>query len=539
MKDHSTLADHWGVSTQYQNFRGETQRVPEETVERLITSMGGSESPPKTARKPIRRSSCYLPRGLRTWGWSVQLYAARSLRSWGIGDLADLREIGIWASSMGAEMLMINPLHAPAPTKPQQPSPYYPSTRVYRNPLYLRIEEIPGSEDSGIDDLAAEGRALNLSPRIDRDAIFDLKTEALERIWAMHKTDDAFDDYISQEGSTLLGYARHCVKTEKRGGMQADDGDRIRFHQWVQWLIDQQLEGASKEIGLVTDLAIGVDPAGADAWMWRDSFVKGVSIGAPPDDFNGSGQDWGLPPINPWKLQESSFEPFTKTLMSAFRHARGLRIDHVMGLFRQFWVPSGMSPKEGGYVRYPDKNLLQIAARESRHHKALVIGEDLGNVEPRVREEMRTRKMLSQKVLWFERHPPSSWPHLSMASVNNHDMATVAGLWSGRDLEVQRRFRGEVSEQFHQELIGRLSNELQIGPSSPIPDVTLALHDHIGKAPSAIAFASLEDAAGASERPNLPGTMRPDNWSLGLPISLEELFESRLAADIAQVLSRR
>lgn len=539
MKDLSTLADLWGVSTQYQNFRGETQRVPEETVERLITSMGGSESPLKTARKPIRRSSCYLPKGLRTWGWSVQLYAARSHRSWGMGDLGDLREIGIWASAMGAEMLMINPLHAPAPTKPQQPSPYYPSTRVYRNPLYLRMEEIPGSEDAKIDDLAARGRALNLSSRIDRDAIFDLKTEALERIWAIHKTDDAFDDYISQEGSVLLDYARHCVKTEKRGSVQADDGDRIRFHQWVQWLIDQQLERASKEIALVTDLAIGVDPAGADAWLWRDSFVTGVSIGAPPDDFNPSGQDWGLPPLNPWKLRETSFEPFSKILSSAFRHARGLRIDHVMGLFRQFWVPSGMSPTEGGYVLYPDKNLLQIVARESRRHKSLVIGEDLGNVEPRVREEMRARRMLSQKVLWFERHPPASWPYLSMASVNTHDMATIAGLWSGKDVEVQRKFREETSEQAHKELMGRLSNELQIGPSTRIPDMTIALHDHIAKAPSAIALASLEDAAGASERPNLPGTMRPDNWSLGLPISLEELFESRLATEIAQVLSSR
>lgn len=540
MKDLSSLADLWGVSTRYQNYLGETLRVPEATVERLLHSLDAGESPPKVARKPILRSSCYLPKGLRTWGWSVQLYAARSHRSWGIGDLGDLREIGTWASAFGAGMLMINPLHAPAPIKPQQPSPYYPSSRVYRNPLYLRIEEISGSEEAGVADLAAKGRALNLIRRIDRDAIFDLKMEALERIWALGNQDDAFDDYVSREGHVLVGYAQHCVKTEKRGREpESEDKDRIRFHQWVQWLIDQQLESASSQIDLITDLAIGVDPAGADAWIWRDVFVEGVSIGAPADQFNTSGQDWGLPPMNPWRLRESSFEPFTRTLESALRHARGLRIDHVMGLFRQFWVPSGMTPTEGGYVLYPEENLLHLVARESRRHKGLVIGEDLGNVEPRVREEMKTRKMLSQKVLWFEPHAPTSWPYLSMASVNTHDMTTIAGLWSGSDLAVQREFRGQASDQSHQELLDRLGRELQIGPSTPIADVILAMHNHIAKTPSAIAFASLEDATAAADRPNLPGTMRPDNWSLGLPVSLEELFESRLAADIAQTLSAR
>jgi 4-alpha-glucanotransferase len=539
LKDRHSLAEKWGVLRQYKNHRGELEQVPEETIDRLLLAMGVTEGQsPKSQLHFHRRSACYLPKNLRTWGWSVQLYAARSLRSWGIGDLGDLREIGGWAASQGAGMLMINPLHAPAPVKPQQPSPYYPSSRVYRNPLYLQIEEIDGANDAQINELAAHGRALNRTPRIERDEILDLKMEALTRIWALCQVDAAFDDYVTREGQVLLDYATHCATTETQNRGKVTD-DRIRFHQWIQFLLDQQLERAARSIPMVTDIAIGVDPAGADAWIWRDVFVKGVSIGAPPDEFNRAGQDWGLPPTNPWKLASASFEPFTKTLTSAFRHAAGVRIDHVMGLFRQFWVPHGMGPKEGSYVRYPARSLLRLVSRESRRHKALVIGEDLGTVEPKVRDEMRARKMLSQKVLWFERDAPASWPFLSMASVNTHDMATIAGLWSGSDIDVQRKYREEPSEQANKELIDRLSVSLQIGPSTPVPDVILAMHDHIAKAPSAIAFASLEDATAASERPNLPGTMRPDNWSLAIPLPLEELFESPLAAGIADILRSR
>lgn len=560
MKDLAKAAEVWGISTEYEDSQGNIKKVPEETVLSVLHLMDDSAPPPqeRTSIQILRRkSACHFPRKLRTWGWAVQLYAARSQKSWGIGDLGDLKELGTWAANMGAGLIMINPLHAVAPAKPQQASPYFPSSRVYRNPLYLRIEDVPGSQEAGLDELAGEGRALNASRFIDRDAIFDLKLRALERIWESGAPKGGFEDYIKEEGETLLDYATYCVAVEKYGisgqtwpsslrsrspdsveQLQEQTAGRIRFHQWIQWLIHQQLDAASKEISIVSDLAIGVDPAGADAWMWQDIFVDGASIGAPPDEFNEAGQVWGLCPMDPWKLASNSFEPFQKTLSASFRRAGGLRIDHVMGLFRQFWVPDGITPGEGTYVRYPAQALLEKVAGESRRNEALVIGEDLGTVEQGVRDEMAQRKMLSQRVLWFESGPPESWPMLSMASVTTHDLPTIAGLWSGSDLALQRRF-GQPNEEATEALIKRLASTLRLPQDTPIEDVIRATHEQVARASSAIAVAGLDDAAAVEERPNLPGSRRPENWSLALPVSLEGLYDSRLATDIAAILRER
>ena len=224
---------------------------------------------------------------------------------------------------------------------------------------------------------------------------------------------------------------------------------RVRFHQWVQWLVDRQLAAASSAVPVMHDMALGVDPAGADAWMWQDVFALGMSVGAPPDEFNTRGQDWGVPPFNPWALRAAGYRPFVETIRAALRHAGGLRLDHVMGLFRQWWVPAGASAADGVYVRYPAGDLLDIVALECQRAGAYAVGEDLGTVEDEVRTELRARGVLSYKVLWFEDRPPSEYPVQALASVSTHDLPTVAGMWTGSDLDDQRKLGMEPARGVH------------------------------------------------------------------------------------------
>ena len=543
-----------GVLTDYVDHTGRPRDVPTETIERILEMM--PDSSPVAASKSINDpGNCNLPDDLSTWGWAVQLYAARSSKSWGIGDLADLREIARWASGHGAGMLMINPLHASIPIPQQQASPYYPSSRAFRNPLYLRIDEIPGASSAAVEKLAKRAVALNAERLIDRDAVFAMKMEALEHIWESGASADSLGSI--EEDEALGQYAAYCVAAERYGvdktkwpsglahrkadaiaDLRRDAKDRFRFHLWIQELLSRQLEAASEVLPIVGDLAIGVDPQGADAWMWQETFVRAASIGAPPDEFNSQGQNWGLPPMDPGRLREISYEPFIQTLRSAFQHIGGLRIDHVMGLFRLFWIPDGMDPIDGTYVRYPDQELLSIVAGESRRAESIVVGEDLGTVEPTVRKEMAAKRMLSQKVLWFEEEDPKNWSPLSIASVTTHDLPTIAGLLSGQDMSLQKELDMDPNEESIKALTNRLSDIAGPRKDGLIDEeVILAVHEHLGSAASAVVFAGLEDALMVKERPNLPGSTRPENWSLGLPVPLEELFEAKLPAEISKILS--
>ncbi len=351
---------------------------------------------------------CHLPRGLRAWGWAVQLYAARSRESWGIGDLADLGRLGRWSRrDLGAGLLLVNPLGAATPVTPLQPSPYCPTSRRFRHPIYLRIEEVPGADSARLDleKLAAQGRALDAERRIDRDAVYRLKLSALERLWSRFEGDGAFDRYRAEQGEALAGFATFCALAERHGRdwrgwpgevrrpdalgvarFRLERAERVRFHQWLQWLVDGQLARASAEIPMMHDLPVGVDPGGADAWAWQDVLSTGATVGAPPDLYNTRGQDWGLPPFVPHRLAEVGYRPFVETIRANLRHAGGLRIDHVMGLFRLYWIPKGMSPTEGAYVRYPADDLLAIVALES--HRA---GAGGGRRGPRHRGGRRAR----------------------------------------------------------------------------------------------------------------------------------------------------
>jgi 4-alpha-glucanotransferase len=504
---------------------------------------------------------CPLP-PRKGWGWAAQVYATRSTESWGMGDLADLRRLGRWASELGASMLLINPLAAPAPLATQQASPYCPSSRRFLNPLYLRIEEIPGVETLGADleRLAALGRALNRDRRIDRERVFALKTEALERLWHRSAPDDdpAFDRYVTEAGRGLRDFAIFSVLAERHHGgfrrwpeayrrpeaaavskFATEHAERVRFHQWLQWRLDIQLARACAEARVMQDLPIGVDPDGADAWVWQDSLATGASVGAPPDRYVKRGQDWGLPPFVPHRLRALGYQPFIDTIRAALRHAGGLRIDHVMGLFRLFWIPAESTPAEGGYVRYPAADLLGIVALESHRAGAFVVGEDLGTVEAGVRERLADFGVLSYRVMWFEDGPTSAYPEHAMAAVTTHDLPTIAGLWTGVDIAEQHALGLEPNEAALVAVRNRLAAATGATAASAIDDVIAAAHRALAAAPSLLVTATLDDALAVPERPNVPGTTHErHNWSIALPAPLETLETTPLALRIAAALAR-
>jgi 4-alpha-glucanotransferase len=600
----------WGIEPGYHDYRGHWRETSQETTSALLESMDISgERPPEPTAWVVRKDegawlgddvticledggeievegempavtplgyhslvhpdgrehplivspgTCFMPNDLRTWGWGTQLYSARSRRSWGIGDLSDLCRLGEWARSQGAGMLLVNPLHAALPISKQQTSPYTPSSRRFRNPLYLSIEDLPQSLEAPTDlsELIAQGRALNDNTRIDRDAAYRLKMDALEALYARAPRSESFERYLLAGGDLLRSYATFASLAEHfEGGVsrfssdyahpdtpaverwQRDHEERIRFHAWVQWLLERQLENAQDTIDLVHDLAIGVDPEGADAWIWQDVLTPGVSVGAPPDEFNSLGQDWGLPPFDPWKLRASGYRAFIETIRSSMAGA-GLRIDHVMGLFRLFWIPTGLSAEEGTYVRYPFQDLLNILALESLRAKSYVVGEDLGTVEPFVREEMQRRNIMGYRVLWFE-DDPASYPELAMAAVTNHDLPTIAGLWSGSDLKMQQDLGLQPNVEGTIATRDRLRDRLSLADGAPIEDVVLRTYELLSRAPSRILVPTLEDSIGVEERPNQPGSSdeRP-NWSLALPLPLEDLFEHPLPRRVAHALGR-
>lgn len=502
---------------------------------------------------------CHIPEP--SWGWAIQLYAARSAKSWGMGDLGDLAEVGAWARSLGASFLLVSPLGAGSPTAPQEPSPYFPSSRRFLNPLYVRIDEVPGAEmlESQLEPWRTAAAGLNGRSTIDRDAILPLKSQALRFLWSRFGGCDAFDRFCQERGTELDQFATWCALAEMHSSgdwrtwpaeyrhpaspavqrFAHEHAGEVAYHKWVQWVLDRQLARAAETIELVQDLPIGVDPGGADAWAWQDLLADGCSIGAPPDSFNPAGQDWALPPFVPHRLRQAEYRPFIQTLRAALRHAAGLRIDHVMGLFRLYWIPHGFGPQRGAYVRYPSEELLAIVALESQRAGAFVVGEDLGTVEPWVRTVLAHRGVLSFRVFWFEKTPPAAYPPLAMAALTTHDLPTVAGLWSGQDT-IEQKALGVGDPAATSELRERVARSLAVPPEASPAEVVEAAYRALGQAPCRVLLATLEDALCVAQRPNIPGTtaqQRP-NWCFPLPGGIEALEAAELPRRIAEALKR-
>ncbi|WP_448612969.1 4-alpha-glucanotransferase [Modestobacter sp. URMC 112] len=499
-------------------------RTPDGRDRRLIVSPG----------------RCWLPEHWRAWGWAVQLYATRSRQSWGIGDLRDLRALRELAQEQGAGFVLVNPLHAVSPTPEQEASPYLPATRRFRNPVYLHVPDVPHPDDVDVE--AEAGRALSDGELIDRDAVWAHKRRVLRRVFDAGTDQQAFRDWWWFQGQPLMDWATWSALADAHGpdwhawpeelrdprgegvaAFAAAHEDEVSFHAWLQYQLDQQLTAATEGLTVIQDLPIGVAGGGADAWAWQDVLASGVSVGAPPDAFNSSGQDWGSPPLVPWRLQAADYEPFVQSIRATMAGAGGLRVDHVMGLFRLWWVPSDGSAAEGAYVRYPHEDLLDIVALESHRAQAIVVGEDLGTVEEGVREAMAAHGVLSYRLLWFEDDEPSAWPAEAMAAITTHDLPTVAGLWTGADVAEQREHGTGTEEELERGRSSLLAHLPDVPEGASPAEAVEAAHRRLATAPSVLLSATLDDALAVERRPNMPGADDRPNWRLPLPVPLEEL----------------
>ena len=560
------------------------------------------ELPDATAHTPVvvTPDRLELPDDLehvRAWGYMAQLYSVRSRASWGVGDLADLAELVTLAGRRsGADFVLVNPLAAAEPTTPMTPSPYLPATRRFVNPLYLRVEDVReagylSSADRSLVEWSAEpALALDDDPRqIDRDVAWTAKKAALEVVFAVPRSparQQAFDDYVAAESPGLETFALWCALTERYGGLAGwpDDAldpssdlvtaareelaERVTFYEWLQWLADEQLAAAQRaaheagmRIGIMHDLAIGAHPHGADAWALRDVLTSGATVGAPPDMYNQQGQDWSQPPWHPDALARAGYRPYRDMLRTVLRHAGAIRVDHVLGLFRLWWVPTGHPATEGAYVRYDHEALVGILALEAHRAGAIVIGEDLGTVEPWVRDYLSERGILGTSVLWFEKDyagdplAPEHYRRLALASVTTHDLPPTAGYLADEHVALRARLglltepvelvRAEADEE-RERMLAALRSRGLVDERPSEREVVEALHRWILATPAVLVGVALADAVGERRAQNQPGTDRQyPNWkvpladSAGQVVLIDDLFDNARLTSLAAVMDRK
>ncbi|PPK94203.1 4-alpha-glucanotransferase [Kineococcus xinjiangensis] len=565
----------------------------------LVARSGDAE-----ARTPLVITPDVLPLpgvlgepGGRAWGYMTQLYSVRSRASWGFGDIADLMELTSWAGrEQGAGWVLVNPLAAAQPVGPMEASPYLPVTRRFVNPIYIRVEDVresaylPAKAQAELRKCAKELRKANGSPgEIDRDAVWAAKRQALEIVFAHPRSgarEAAFREYVATEDPGLTGFATWCALAERLGlpasqwpqeyadptspavaELAEQLADRVEFHRWLQWVADEQLEdaqatatAAGMPVGIVHDLAVGVHPEGADVWALGDVLARGVSVGAPPDAFNQQGQDWSQPPWRPDRLAELAYAPFRDMVRTILRHAGGLRVDHVLGLFRLWWVPAGQGPQNGTYVRYDHEAMIGILALEAHRAGAVVIGEDLGTVEPWVRRYLSERGILGSAVLWFERDwdsgrptPPEDYRELALASVTVHDLPPTAGYLAGEHVKLRERLglltrpaeEEHAADRAEQEsVLALLREEGLLAEGAGEQEVVEALHRHIALAPARMVGVALVDAVGDRRTQNQPGTaLEYPNWRMpltdseGKVVLVDDLPGNERAASLARAVS--
>jgi 4-alpha-glucanotransferase len=534
----------------------------------------------------------------RGWGFTTQLYSVRSQQSWGVGDLTDLEDLAVWsAAEHQADFVLVNPLHAAEPVPPMEPSPYLPSSRRFANPLYLRLERIPEyalastAQREKIDKIRARLITETTgSSQIDRDRSWNAKREALKIIFLVPRTrgrEASFAAYRRREGNGLERFATWAALSEEYGANFADwpielqspsspavaafataNSAKIDFHCWLQWLMEEQLAGAQQAavragmaLGVMHDLPVGVSRRGVDAWSLQAVYAKGVSVGCPPDPFNQQGQDWNQPPWRPDRLAASGYAPIREMVSTILRHAGGLRIDHVTGLFRLWWIPQGAPPTQGTYVRYDHEAMIGILALEAHRAGAVVVGEDLGTVEPWVRDYMRERGILGTSILWFEFDwegdgaplPPEKWREYCLASVTTHDLPPTAGYLTGDHVRLRDQLgiltrsldeELEADEAERQAWLDNLRNRGALQSDAGVEQIVEALHRYLTWTPSRLLNLSLADAVGERQLQNQPGTIDEyPNWRVPLTgpdgelVMLEDVFSNQRAADLAKIMS--
>jgi len=486
-----------GIGLQHTAPDGEALHISDDTKRAILTALGipcedepqieaslaaaGSLKPPAMGSVPGH--ACALPDWLKerpTWGVSLMLYELRSGRNWGIGDFADLAEISRTAAQAGAEFVGVNPLHAQFLADPERCSPFSPSNRLFLNPLYIAVDQVPGFEAGDADQATVE--SLREPDAVDYAGVTKLKLAVLRAIWERWQaawpseagyTKDAFEAFRHQGGDALRGHALfealsasmvsggfgagwaswpgsfQDVRSQAVAGFEQEEHDSVAFQIWLQWLADLQLAQAAKaardagmRIGLYLDFAVGESPDGSATWSTPDLALPGITIGAPPDFFTAEGQEWGLAPPSPTTMRRTGFAQYRATMQALTRHAGALRIDHAMALWQLFLVPESGKASDGAYLHYPIEDMLRILTEISQENGTIIIGEDLGYVPDGFRDVMGDSQILSYRILYFEQNedgfvPPQDYPRLALACLSTHDLPTLRGWWDGDDVDLR------------------------------------------------------------------------------------------------------
>jgi 4-alpha-glucanotransferase len=560
---------------------------------------------PETAYQPP-----FLAGGRRLWGFNLPLYALTGSRNWGMGDFTNLREMIAWAGDLGAAFVGVNPLHAPPPLARDDLSPYSPTSRMLLSFLYLDLEKVPElAESSAAQALladpefqAAKARAC-AAPLVAYAEVFRLKRHLLgplfDTFWARHGGEEPttprgqeFARFRGSAEESLQKFAEFAALAEHWGesdwrwwppdyqhpgspavaGFAREHRREVLFHQFVQWLASTQLDQAKEQayqtgvpFTLYQDLALGSIAGGFETWAYPGLFAQGAAIGAPADAFNPKGQDWGLPPMIPERLLDLKFQPFINTLRANLPVDGMLRLDHVMALFRLFWIPHTEPKTAGAYVNYPARELLAILALESQRRRTLIIGEDLGTVAPHIRRQLRKQGILSYRVFYFERRrdggfrEPEDYPRQAMAAVTTHDLPTLAGFWEGRDIQVRQALNLYPKEQMaandardrkqdRKNLLNALERQRLLPQVRPAElaaartcpeEVRLGVLEYLGQSAAALVEIRLEDVFGVVEQQNLPGTITEyPNWKHKIPLSLAQMRATPEPRDLAHRMTR-
>jgi 4-alpha-glucanotransferase len=602
------LAQSHGIALAYTSETGEHRIVTDETKRALLSAIGIDASkdvniaafpaPPALANETARAAPCFVPQWLpatRVWGMSCQLYGIRSDRNHGIGDFEDLARLCEIGAACGADFIGTNPLHALFGADPERASPYAPSTRQFLNPLYIALDHVTGS-DGLLSQVRDEVEALKQSELVNYSGVARLKRRVLEAAFAVHAGDDQdFAQFQREGGHNLRAFAIFEALSEILSAQGCGAGwhtwpeacrdptspavvsfasehdGRVRFHAWLQWVaatqlarVQQRARSAGMRIGLYLDLAVGVAPDGAATWSNRSLVVTGARIGAPPDMFNPAGQDWGLAPLSPAGLRQCDLDPFVRDIRAVMRSAGAMRIDHAMGIERQFWIPGDATPREGSYVKFPLEPLLEKLSQASHAYQALVVGEDLGTVPSGFRDRMRAAMVSSYRVMLFERDDggqfllPDAYPREAIACLATHDLPTLRGWWAERDIALRHSLgifsdaeahaaRSDRARDREQLLDALLRSGLiesvardEAGCARELPEsIATAAHVFVARTPSWLMNAQIEDLAGATEQINLPGThMQYPNWRRMLPVKLEQLASRQTFQSCVSAVAR-
>jgi 4-alpha-glucanotransferase len=548
---------------------------------------------------------CWLPPGItegrRMWGIAIQLYLLCSAANWGLGDFSDLRALVDLAVAHGADVIGLNPLHAMFSDDPEHASPYAPASRLLLNILNIDLTAVPELRHSprtqaliGSAEFQERLEACRSQHLVDYAGVTQLKLSALEPLFetcrdALDRARwQGFEAFRRRRGEVL---ARNCLFQGLRehfahqipaaadwhdwpeeyrkpdspavARFAEEHRQRLDFLTWLQWIADEQLGAAAAaardggmEVGLYRDLAVGADRAGAETWADAAAVVSGAQVGCPPDIYNPSGQNWGLPPFHPRALRDESYRSFIELLRANMRHAGGLRIDHVMGLQHLYWVPTGQPASTGAYVRYPTEDLVGILALESQRHRCLVVGEDLGTVPDGFRERMAAANVLSYRVLFFEQDiqtgqflPPEAYPELSLSVVGSHDLPTLRGWWEGGDIDLKEHLhlypdpeeaarQRDTRRRDQGQLVNALRREglLATAGDPEIPILSRAAHAYLARTPSVLAMAQIDDLTDEAEPVNVPTTSdQHANWRRRLSMTLDALAERPRFIDIANI----